>query len=485
MSNLRKETISGVKWGFLQKMTLQPLQLLYGMVLARLVTPEEMGIVGLTAIFFAVANQLATAGFGSALIRKLDRTEADTNTMFWFNLGMSFVLGMVLYLLAPWFAEFYQQPELLWLTRVSAVMMFLNSSAGVHWTLYQCRRDFKTPAIVNSITAIAGMPLCLVLAWMGWGVWALMWQSVFTSVLSLAIVWKISPWKPRFLFSKASFVSLFAFGGKIAYGGILHVLYQNIRTFIIGKFYSPAQLGLYTRGIHMTNVFPLTIVGVLGGVIYPVLSRVQDDDTRLLPAYRMYIKVSTLIIGWICMFLLAMGDPAVALVYGVDWMGCAVFVKIAAFGVAVDHISSININLLMIKGRANLLLGLEIVKKSVSVVMLLYAATISVEAICWASVIYIHIAIYINSYFVGKITGLTWWKQQKDYMPYVIWAACSCVPAWFCTLTEWHYVLQLVVGGGSAFLLYFGGLHLRRDAAYVELYRMLRQKLGDKWLPSI
>lgn len=226
----------------------------------------------------------------------------------------------------------------------------------------------------------------------------------------------------------------------------------------------------------MSNVFPHTIVGVLGGVIHPVLSRVQDDDTRLLPAYRMYIKVSTLIIGWICMFLLAMGDPAVALVYGVDWMGCAVFVKIAAFGVAVDHISSIN--MLMIKGRANLLLGLEIVKKSASVAML-NAATISVEASCWASVIYIHIAIYINSYFVGKITGLTWWKQQKDYMPYVIWAA------WFCSLTEWLYVLQLAVGGGSAFLLYFGGLHLWRDAAYLELYRMLRQRLGDRWLPAL
>ena len=192
-------------------------------------------------------------------------------------------------------------------------------------------------------------------------------------------------------------------------------------------------------------------MGVLGGVIHPVLSRVQDNDTRLLPAYRMYIKVSTLIIGWICMFLLAMGDPAVVLVYGVDWMGCAVFVKIAAFGVA----------------------------------MLLNAATISVEAICWASVIYIHTAIYINSYFVGKITGLTWWKQQKDYMPYVIWAACSCVPAWFCTLTEWHYVLQLAVGGCSAFFLYFGGLHLWRDAAYLELYRMLRQRLGDRWLSSL
>ena len=135
MSRLRTETISGVKWGFLQKMTLQPLQLVYGMVLARLITPTEMGIVGLTTIFFAVANQLATAGFGSALIRKLDRTEEDISTMFWFNLGMSFVMGVLLFLLAPWFASFYNQPELLWLTRVSAIMMFLNSSAGVHWKM--------------------------------------------------------------------------------------------------------------------------------------------------------------------------------------------------------------------------------------------------------------------------------------------------------------------------------------------------------------
>lgn len=462
----------------LQKLTLQPLQLVYGMVLARLITPEEMGIVGLTAIFFAVANQLATAGFGAALVRKLDRTEADMNTMFWFNLGMSFVLSIVLIILAPWFAAFYQQPELLWLTRVSAVMMFLNSSAGVHWALYQCRRDFKTPAIVNTVTAVAGMPVCLILAWCGWGVWALMWQSVFSSLLGLVVVWWISPWKPRFQFSRTSFSSLFSFGGKIAYGGILHVLYQNIRTFIIGKFYSPAQLGLYTRGIHVTNVFPVTLTNVLNGVMYPVLSTVQDDSERLLTAYRMYIKVSTLVIAWICMYLLAMGEPVVKLLYGEDWLGCAVFVKIAAFGVAVDHISSINLNLLMVKGRASLILWMEVVKKSISVLMLLYAATISVEAICWASVLYIHVAIMINCYFVGRETGLTWWKQQKDFMPYVFGAAVSCVPAWLCTLTDWHFVWQLVIGGLSAFVLYFGALHLLKDAAYLELYHLLRKKLG-------
>ena len=455
------------------------------MVLARLISPTEMGIVGLTAVFFAVANALAMAGFGVALIRKQDRTEADINTMFWFNLGMSLVLSVTLFLLAPWFADFYQQSELLWLTRVSAIMMLLSSSVGVHWTLYQCRRDFRTPAIVNTITAVAGMPVCLVLAWLGWGVWALMWQSVFSSLLTFVIVWFISPWKPRLIFSRTSFITLFSFGSKIACSGILHVLYQNARTFIIGKFYSPAHLGLYTRGVHLTWFMPLTITGVLREVSYPVLSTVQDDNERLIPAYRMYIKVSTLIIAWICMCFLSMGTPAVELIYGENWLGCAVFVKIVALGVAVDHISPINLSFLMVKGKANLLFWLEIVKKTVSVSLLIGAATISVEAICWASVIYTHVAIGFNTYFVGKMTGLTWWKQQKDFMPYVVWAAISCVPAWLCSMTEWNCVLQLAVGGSSAFLLYFGGLHTIHDSAYVELYNMLRQKLGNRWLPQL
>ncbi|MBP3500359.1 MAG: lipopolysaccharide biosynthesis protein [Akkermansia sp.] len=485
MSHLKKETLSGMKWGMLQKLTMQPLQLVYGMVLARLITPEEMGIVGLTAIFFAIAGQLASAGFGAALVRKIDRTEADCSTMFWFNLGMSFLMGLILFLLAPWFAGFYNQAELLWLTRVSAIMMFVNSSTSVHWTLYQCRRDFKTPAIVSCITSIAGMPLCLTLAWLDWGVWALMWQGVFTSLLSLLIVWCISPWKPHFIFSKASFLEMFSFGSKLAYGGVLHVFYQNIRTFIIGKFYSPAQLGLYTRGTHITNVLPLTINGVLGNIIYPILSTIQNDDERLTRAYRMYIKTSTLVIAWICMCLLAMGEPLVRLMYGENWLGCVIFVQIASLGVAVDHICAINVNFLLVKGRSDLLLRLEVIKKSISIAMLFYAATISVEAICWASVIYIHIAIFINTYYTGKYLGLTWWRQQKDYMPYVIGSAISCIPAWFISQTEWPALVQLSIGGFSAFVLYFGALHRLKDAAYSELYSTVRSSKWGKWLPVL
>lgn len=484
MSNVKKETLSGAKWGLLQKLTMQPIQLVYGMVLARLITPEEMGIVGLTAIFFAIAGQLASAGFGAALVRKIDRTEADCSTMFWFNLGMSFLMGLILFLLAPWFTQFYNQPELLWLTRVSAIMMFVNSSASVHWTLYQCRRDFKTPAIVSCITSIAGMPVCLTLAWMGWGVWALMWQGVFSSLLSLGIIWVISPWKPRFVFTGKSFHQLFAFGSKLALSGLLHVFYQNIRTFIIGKFYSPAQLGLYNRGYHLALVVPETLNGVISSVVYPVLAPLQNDDTRLTRVYRLYIKISTLVLAWCCMIMVALAHPLVLVFYGKNWLSCVIYLQIIAFGAATDHITSINLNLLMVKGRSDLFLRLEIIKKSISLAMLFYAATISVEAICWAICIYIQIAIFINTYYTGKLLGLTWWTQQKDYLPYVLRATLACLPAWLCTLTDWPNFLQLVVGGCTSLLFYFAPLHLTRDEAYMELYKVAQGTRWGKWLPA-
>ena len=177
MGSIKSETIRSAKWSFLQRLTIQPIQLVFGMVLARFVTPTEMGILGLTAVFFAIAACLANAGFGAAIIRKTDRTNEDINTVFWFNLVMSFLLAVLLFLLAPWFAAFYRQPELLWLTRVSAFMMFLSSSSSVHVALFQSRRDFKTLAWVGMLSTLAGMPVCLYLAYIGWGVWALMVQK--------------------------------------------------------------------------------------------------------------------------------------------------------------------------------------------------------------------------------------------------------------------------------------------------------------------
>lgn len=469
MADLRKETISGAKWQLLQKFTLEPLQLVYAMLLARLITPAEMGILGLTAIFFAVAATLSEAGFGAALIRKQDRTDEDINTVFWTNAGISATLATLLALASPWFAEFYQQPELLWLTRCSAVLMFFHSLTSVHMTLFSCRRDFKTPAIIQFCVSIIAMPVCLVTAWLGWGVWALMLQHATVSILTMLAFWWASPWKPRFVFSFASFRELFSFGGNLILTGLLDTLYRNARTFVIGKFYSAAMLGYYTRGAHLANMVPSTIGRVLNSISYPILAQVQNDNDRLRKAYRKYIQISTLGIAWVSMCACAMAEPVVQIVYGPQWEGCVPYVRLIAILMSMAHINTINTNLLKVKGRTDLFLRLEIFKKFVSLSMMFYAATISVVAICWALILYSQLAIFLNSTFSGSMIGLGWLKQQRDYLPYVFLSALSWLPGYFITLLPLHALVQLPLGGLCAFILYFGTLQLLRDSAYHDI----------------
>lgn len=490
MGRLRDETMSGAKWLMLKNATLQPLQLLFSMVLARLITPAEMGILGLTAIFFAVATQLAEAGFGTALIRKIDRTEADINTMFWFNAAMSLLMALSLCAASPWFADFFNQPDLVPLTCVSAGLMFLNSFVGIHWTLYTCRRDFKTPALIQAAVAIFSMPVCLILAYLGWSYWSVVIQGVCSGVLQLLVVWYISPWKPKLLFSWHSFKELFGFGSKMAASGVIYVIYANLRTFIIGKFYSPADLGLYTRGSHTATMLPNIVSSVLDSISYPILATVQDDDSRLLSAYRKYICVSTMVLTWGTFVLCALAGPLVRIMFGEQWMACVPYMQVVCLSIALNHICVINLNLLKVKGRSDLFLRLEIIKRIISIGMMLYAATISALAICWAGVIYTQFAIFINCYYTGKIIKLTWWQQQKDYMPYALFAALSTLPAWLCAyapVDTWipaiegdtlsialnisTVVARIIVGASLSAVLYFGVLHCRRDSAYIELLR--------------
>lgn len=477
MTNIKKETINGAKWQLLQRLTLQPLTFLYSMVLARLFSPEEMGIMGLTAVFFAVATTLASAGFGSALIRKIDRSDIDCDTAFWFNLGMSTLLGLILYAAAPWFVNFYKQPELLWLTRCSAIMMILNATAGVHWTLYTARRDFKTPAIVQTTATIISMPVCLCLAYINWGVWALMVGSIVSSVISLVAVWCISPWKPRFRFSTSSFNELFSFGCKLTFAGLLHTAYSHLRTFIIGKFYSPASLGMYTKGAHLAELPPQTISGMLMTVTYPILATLQREPERLNSVYCKYIKVSSLPIVWGCCLIIALAEPFVELCFGEVWLPCAIYVQIIACGMMFDHICVININLLQVLGRSDAILRIEIIKKALSTLMVLYAATISVTAICVAMSLYSQIAVFINSYYTGKYIGLTWWKQQKDYWPYIILSTLAVIPGYLLTFTELPDFVVLAIGISAAAFIYLGLLLWKKDSTLLEFFPMMENKI--------
>ncbi len=485
MGRVARETFNGMKWMLLQKCTMQPIQMVFAMILARLVTPNEMGILGLTGIFFAIAGQLSSCGFGAALIRKQDRTEEDINTMFWFNAGMSLLMGIILFLCAPFFVDFFNQPALLWLTRASAIMMFINSFGSVHWTLYSARRDFKTPAIIQTIVAIFAMPLCIGLAYAGWGTWALMTQGIFTGLASLVIIWIVSQWKPKCIFSTKSFKEMFGYGSKLALSGLLDTGFMNARSLIIGRFYTPADLAYYDRGHHLSSVFPTTICGMLGQVTFPILATLQNAPAKLRSVYRKYLRLFTLSITWICLCLAAYSEPYVAFMFGDQWGQAVIFCKLLCFSYAIYHLQVINLNLLTVLGRSDLFLRLEIIKKLLNFSVMIYCATISVVALCMGYVICSYICLFINSYFSKKFINLSIWQQLMDYTPLLLLAfATTWIPAYFIMMLPMWAICKLIIGGSVSLIIYFAILYITHNETLNDFLKLIQPRIPTNILKS-
>lgn len=486
MGRIADETIRGAKWGLVQKFTMQPVQFLYGIILARLITPEEFGILGLTSIFFAVASQLQNCGFGAALIRKQDRTEEDCSTMFWYNVAASFVLSGCLFLAAPWFADFFHQPPLVNITRVSAVMMFLGSTTSVHWTLYSARRDFKTPAIVGMVTTAVGIPVCLYLAYTGWSYWSMVIQGVVTSLLSLVIIWIISPWKPRFIWSNKSFKEFFGFGFKLVLSGLSNIAYMQSRQFLIGKFYSPASLGNFNKGFHVASMPSGLMESVVSGVIYPVLATIQDDEERLVAAYRKYIRLNNIVNQIVLLTMVCNSQALILFLYGESWEEAYIYAQLICFGTAVNALSSVSSNIFMVKGRTDIVLKISVYLKTLSIVAMLAAACISIVAICYAAIFSAFLWLGLVLYYTTKISNLTYKKQLADYLPYVCFALVANIPSMCIAYMDWYSGCKLLVGGSCAVVIYSLLLWWRKDDMAAELLRVaLRSKAGKYLIERI
>lgn len=480
MASVKEETFRGIKWGVIQKCTMQPVQFLFGVILARLITPDEMGILGLTAIFFAFASQLQECGFGSALIRKQDRTEEDICTVFWFNTAVSFLLSLSLFLASPWFVWFFNEPALLNLTRVSALLMFLRSTGSVHWALFSARRDFKTPAIVSMCTTLVAMPFTVWAAYAGWSYWAPMLQGVISGLLGLIVVWVISPWKPKFKFSRSSFNLFFKYGINLTLAGMISRLYSEVRVFIIGKFYSPAQLANFSRG-EQTCRMPLTLVeSVLSPVLFPILVTLQHDKTRLNSVYCKYISISALVIEFGMITLAANSTPIIHVLYGETWLQSAIYAKILCLGWMFNPLLAINCSIFSVLGRTDITLKFESVLRVISISTMIGAAFVSVEALCYAAVISAVCAIIGSSVIVSRISELSLKKLFSGFVPYLVMAFIANIPCFYINELTFSPLYKLAIGIPVSLLIYAFILWFKRDSAAMQLVSYATEKIMRK-----
>ena len=404
-------------WSTVERFSVQGVQFLIMIVMARLLTPHDYGLIGMLAIFIAVAQSLIDSGFSQALIRKQDRTEADNNTVFYFNIVVSTLLYLILYASAPFVADFYNTPQLCPVMRVVCLSIIFNSLAVVQRALLTIRIDFKTQAKAALTAAVTSGAVGITMAYHGFGVWSLVTQQLLNLGINTGLLWLLSKWRPRLMYSWRSFHELFAFGSKLLASGLLDTIYRNIYPIVIGKLFSASSLGHYTRA-HQFSEFPSSnLTGIIQRVTYPVLCEIQNDDARLASIYRRFLKLSAFIIFPLMVGLSSVAKPFVNIVLGPQWSFCGQLLQILCFGMMWYPIHSVNLNLLQVKGRSDLFLKLEIIKKILGISVLCITAPFGLIVMCYGLIFNSLVALAINTYYTGKLINVGFIRQMCDLLP--------------------------------------------------------------------
>ncbi len=444
--SLKNKTVKGVVWSTLERFSVAGVNFIFGLILARLLMPSDYGMIAMLAIFMSIAQTFIDSGFSNALIRKPNRTEVDNATAFYFNIVVGLVAYSLLYLAAPYIAQFYNTPILALLTRIMGFNLLLNSLCVVQQALLTARIDFKTQARISLAAAVVSGLVGIGFAYYGYGVWALVIQSVLASLLRTILLWVLAKWRPKAKFSKQSFRELFGYGSKLLMSGLLDTVYNNLYTIVIGKRFSAAKLGVYSRADQWANFLAVNITGVLQRVTFPVLSTIQNEDERLRINYRKFLRISGFVVFPLMIGLSAVADPLTRFILTDKWAGSIPLLRILCFALMWYPIHAINLNLLQVKGRSDLFLRLEIYKKILGVATLCVTIPMGITAMCVGRVFTSWVALAMNTHYTGKLIHLGFFQQLKDYMPTLLNSFVMGAIVYIVTLIVSGSGLQLLIG---------------------------------------
>lgn len=415
--SLKDKTVKGVAWSGIDNVAQMGVSFLVSIVLARLLSPDDYGLLGIIAIFTVVCTTLINAGFNSALIRKKDCTDDDYNTVFIVNLFLSLLFYAVIFACSPLIAQFFGREELNDLTRVTSLVMIVGALAIVQQTRLTKRIDFKTQTKITMVASVSSGVIGIVMALLGFGVWSLVAQQLSSQLLRTVLLWFYNKWIPKLQFSSKSFHELFGFGWKLMVSGLLDTVWKELYQVVVGKFYSPATLGQYTRSKQFSQIFSSNLTNVIQRVTYPVLSDIQDDRERMVSAYRRLIK-TTMFIAAISMFFLgAISEPLLYCLIGPKWHEAATYLPLICLTGSTYPLHAINLNMLQVQGRSDLFLGLEVIKKIIALGPLSVGVFVGIIPMLLTNIITCIISYFLNSYYSGKLIGYSSWMQIRDFAP--------------------------------------------------------------------
>ena len=455
--SLKDKTVKGVGWSAIDNIVQTGVTFVVSIVLARLLTPDDYGLIGIVAIFTTVCTALINGGFTTALIRTKDATDDDYNTAFICNLCISITLYLIIYFCSPLIAAFFKRTELISLTRVSSLGMIIGALAMVQQTRLTKRIDFKSQTKITLIASVTSGIVGIVMALLGFGVWSLVAQQLVMHSIRTVLLWIVNKWIPRLRFSSKSFHELFGFGWKMMVSRVLDTVWLELYQVVVGKFYSPATLGQYTRSKQFSKLLSQNLTQVIQRVTYPVLSNIQDDKERMVSAYRRIIKTTMFITAISMFFLGAISEPLLYCLIGPKWHEAATFLPLICISGSFYPLHAINLNMLQVQGRSDLFLGLEIVKKIIALGPLAIGVFIGIMPMLYTNILTGIIAYFLNSHYSGKFLGYSSWMQIKDIAPSYGVAVLIALSVFFLRYLPFSYWIilpfQMFVGGIMFFFL--------------------------------
>jgi teichuronic acid exporter len=412
-SSLKKQAVSGVLWSFGQQFSVQIINFVVQIILARLLMPEMFGLIAMLTVFISIGQSLMDAGMTSSLIRSKNPDQLDYSTVFLTNLMISVSVYLITYLSAPFIAQFYNQEILKDILRLYALTFVIRSFVAVHIAKLTKEMNFKTQMILQIPSTIVGAIVGVTMAYLGYGVWSLVWLHITQSIVYTLQIWIFIPWRPSFVFNKRRFKYHFNFGYKLTLSGLLDTVYNDAYRIVIGKFFTPAAVGFFNQAETM-RLFPVQqISSVMGKVTYPLFSNI-NGDIQLKNAYRITMKLVLFAVIPIMLILIVVAKEGFVFLFGEKWLPAVPYFQILATASIIRPISSYNLNILKVKGRSDLFLKVEIIKKIIGVIGIAMALPFGIMALVISLTAVSFLFVFINMYYCGKLINYSVLNQIKD-----------------------------------------------------------------------
>lgn len=480
--SIQKKAFSGVIWTFIDIVFAKGISIAAAVLLARLLTPRDFGLMGMIYIFTNISSTLVDSGMNSSLIRSQDADTKDFSTVFYSNIGLSTLLYVIIFACAPWIANFYNEPELTIIVRVYALFIIITSFASVQHSILSKAMNFKKLMLLNLPGNIIGSIAGITMAYQGYGVWSIIAMHLLTQAVFSLLLWVVSDWKPRLFFSKLILKKHFSFGYKLMIANLINSGFTNLYNVIIGKFYTTQQLGQYERAKSFSAYPLLILTSVIGKVTYPLMSSIQNETERLKRTYVQILKLSFFISVPILLTLSVVSKPLFLLALGKQWEEASIFFSILCLAGILYPLSAFNLNLIKVHGRSDWFLKLEIIKKSLLLVVLAVTFSFGVYVLVWGAVVVSVTGFLINAYYTSKLIN---YKVREQLLHMVKTIALGCIMYasmyfMFIHLRLNALYLQIVITSSVGFLFYISFAMLLKSKELSYIINLLQSQLKSK-----